>query len=153
MSQEKLAGFLSYKDKYDRYHVTSLSLHDNNIWVSDKDHFNVTRITNKYKDKLKSSLEMVDPLDNYTTCDPWEKSGFYFVIDKDKIICEKIYEDKTFESCSIDDLLGYSVVINAKIVMYKTPKFKKVGCKIQALHVKNLENIPKKSDIKLTKIY
>jgi hypothetical protein len=152
MSKERLVGFLSYKDKFDRYHVTTLSNHNNEKWLQTKDHFDVHRITTKYKNKLQYKIADISNHD-YTICTPWEKDGFYFSVDKSKIISEKIYDDKSFESCSVDDLLGYPILINTKISLYKTPKFMKVGCKIQALHIKNLEPIVKNNNNKLLTLY
>jgi hypothetical protein len=138
MTHERLVGYLSYKDRYDRYHVTSLSKYNIDKWPLEKDYFEVRRITKKYKDKLEAKLANVD---DYTSCTPWEQEGFYFVLQKGKLLAEKIYQNKDFEQCTIDDLLGYPIIIDAKIILYKSPKFKKVGCKIQAIHIKNLEPI------------
>ena len=162
MTTEKLAGFLSYKDKYDRYHVTLLSKHNSDKWPWDKDHFDVKRIVTKYKNKLQTKFDEIEkqhPLDNYTICSPWERDGFYFVIKKDKLVAEKIYkkiendDNVSFEQCIIDDLLGFPIVITAKVTMYKTPKFKKVGCSIQVQYIKNLEPIDNKNDNRLTNLY
>jgi hypothetical protein len=140
MTSERLAGYLSYKDQYNRYHVTMLPRYNSEKWEHSKDHFSMKMITKKYEKKLQSKLLTVDK--NYTICTPWERYGFYFVINKDKTVAEKIYETKeNVEECDVDDLLGYPIIIDAKVTMYKTPKFEKVGCKIQACYVRNLEPI------------
>lgn len=152
MSTERLVGFLSYKDKFERYHVTELFKHNTDKWNCEKDYFEVRRITKKYEGQLKFKLAEVKD-DNYTICNPWEADGFYFVVKKDKIQAEKIYDDKGFEACTVDDLLGYPIIIDAKISLYKSPKFSKVGCSIQAVHIKNLEPIVRKNNTRLSILY
>lgn len=129
MSLEKLVGFLSYKDKFNRYHVLNLSHYNKEKWdPSIKDHHNMKNIEERYTDKIYERLLNldIDDLDdsNFQTVNPFEPNGFYFVVDKK---CNKVA-----------DFMGCVISIDCKMQLYTSEKFRKVGCKINALHIKKL---------------
>lgn len=152
--KETYVGFLSYKDHYNRYHVIRLSKYNSDKWTTSKDHFNMAELERRINFKLDSKYEYQsekDPLTEYEKCNPFNKNGdggFYFVTDP-KIMAEKIYKTveipkiTSFEPCLIDDLMGCPILIDTKSTLYVSPKLGKIGYKITALHIKNLEPINK----------
>ena len=161
---ETYAGFLSYKDKYNKYHVIPLSQYNKDKWPRDKDHYNMKALEERAGYKIETRYVFQsekDPFAEYKKCSPFSHKGdgsFWFVVN-DKTQAEKIYEakekeitnddgtehvekDVPFKNCSVDDLMGCPVVIQTKSILYHSKPLKTVGYKLTAEHIKNIEPFP-----------